>query len=408
MRIHEGAYPNLALSPELSGLSENDRRFVTSLVYTVTDNLGAIDALLGARVSKPVRPKVRCVLRMGVCQMVFMNVPESAACDESVKLVKAIGKAGLAPFVNGVLRSVAREEPRRESQNSAPEWLEAMWESEYGAETARALINRKPDDFIVIRDNALRIDKAGFHAAALKRGWASEPGGLGPGAYKLKNAAGITEDELFKSGKIAIQGEASQWACRVLDAREGYRVLDACAAPGGKTACIAAQMRNVGEIVAWDKHAHRVRLVEKTMERLGVTCVTARARDSMEFLPEYERAFDAVLVDAPCSGLGVCKPGLWQSKRPEDIEALSALQTRLLNVCSRYVKSGGALVYATCTVSRRENDLVADRFDAEHGDFTPSALGRFLPNNPDCGGRVQLLPHVHGTDGFFVAKWLRV
>ncbi len=423
-RIDGGAYPNLAINAALGALKGDDRRFATKLVYTVSENREALDSLLASFIHKPVKPAIRRVLRMGACQMAYLDTPARAAVDESVKLAKELGKKELASFVNAVLRSVARHieaSPITQADNEreAPVWLREMWARDYGEAFANELIASFSERPVAVRRNALRIGESEFLAMVAEHGLLFTRGELEPGALKLAKGVRPT-GELFQSGRIAIQSEASQWICRVVDAAPGMRVLDACAAPGGKTALLAAHMRNEGQIIAWDKHAHRVELIKKTCARLGASCVEASARDAAEFLPAYERCFDAVLVDAPCSGLGVNKSGLWESKRPEDIEALAVIQRGLLETCSRYVRPGGALVYATCTISRAENEAVASAFTAAHPEFAPDGVSRFLPQSevqpqspeactpqPDAYS-VQLFPAMYKTDGFFAARWVRI
>ncbi len=423
-RIDGGAYPNLAINAELGALGDDDRRFATKLVYTVSENREALDSLLAKFLQKPVKPALRRVLRMGACQMAYMDVPARAAVDESVKLTKELGKKELAPFVNAVLRNAARDIEAARANDSAaartasgklargsltrnaPSWLCEMWARDYGEAFADELIASFGERPVVVRRNALKIGENELLREAERFGLEFTRGALVNDALKLAKGVKPT-GELFQNGRIAIQSEASQWACRVVDAKPKMKILDACAAPGGKTALLAANIGNEGQIIAWDKHPHRVELIKRTCERLGAKCVSASVQNATQFLPEYEMAFDAVLVDAPCSGLGVCKSGLWESKRPEDIAALAVIQRELLDVCSRYVKPGGALVYSTCTISRAENEAVAKAFTSAHPVFIPDDISRFLPDRSDCGPQFQLFPAMYNTDGFFAARWIR-
>ncbi len=409
-RIDGGAYPNLAINAELGALNDDDRRFATRLVYTVFENREALDALLAAFIHKPVKPAIRRVLRMGACQMAYMGVPARAAVDESVKLAKELGKKELAPFVNAVLRNAARhiaEVPVLSgSARTAPAWLNEMWARDYGEAFAKELIASFVVRPVVVRRNALKIGESEFVEETKRCGLEFTRGALESGAFKLLKGVKPT-GELFQNGHIAIQSEASQWICRISDAKPGMSILDACAAPGGKTALLGEIIGNDGQIIAWDKHPHRVELIKKTCERLGASCVKASVHDATRFLPEYESSFDVVLVDAPCSGLGVCKSGLWESKRPEDIEALASIQRELLDTSSRYVKPGGALVYSTCTISRIENEAVANAFTKAHPEFAPDDMSRFLPDGRSAGVQFQLFPAMYNTDGFFAARWVR-
>ncbi|MPN42167.1 Ribosomal RNA small subunit methyltransferase F [bioreactor metagenome] len=195
--------------------------------------------------------------------------------------------------------------------------------------------------------------------------------------------------------------------CRTANVKASMRVLDCCAAPGGKTAYLSALEPNAC-FEAWDVHEHRVRLMEETFSRLGVKA-QARAADASVDAPELYEKFDVVLVDAPCSGLGVAfsKPDIRHSLKREDIASLSALQRKILDTVCAYVKPGGALVYATCTIARDENEANADWFETAHPEFEPDDISPYVAAAEKGSGRVQLFPHLHGGEGFFIARYVK-
>ena len=223
-------------------------------------------------------------------------------------------------------------------------------------------------------------------------------------ALKLSQGLDVSALSAFAEGRMTVQSESAMLACRALGDCRGKRVLDACAAPGGKTAYIASLCENDVKLTCMELHAHRKALLDSTLARLCVAAETL-LHDASEPIHAYFQAFDAVLLDAPCSGLGLAgdKPDLRYSKTDTDIVALSALQQSLLAVCAEYVAKGGVLVYATCTISRRENEETVMRFLAEHDNYRLDTLPICIANN----GMLQLFPHVHGTDGFFIARMIR-
>jgi len=334
---------------------------------------------------------------------------DHAAADQSVKLIKEMGKPALSGFVNGVMRSVIREkakhtlptgkDPRSLSvRYSTPLWIVERFCARYGEEIAEGILSYNPQGLSIrLREGAELSGIPGRFCAEVVR-------------VTDDSLGDVAAHPLFEAGLITVQSEASALVAKIADPQKGEKVLDTCAAPGGKTAAMGNRMGE-GELVAWDIHPHRVELIEKTCERMGVK-VKAEAHDAAEFLPEYENKFDLVLIDAPCSGLGVSgKPDLRLNKKESDIDELSALQKRILACCARYVRPGGRLVYSTCTISYAENEQVVEDFLKENPDFIPDDITPYLPDDFDkaraAKGRVQLLPPVDGIEGFFIARMVR-
>ena len=220
-------------------------------------------------------------------------------------------------------------------------------------------------------------------------------------SIRLEHGFDIASFPAFGEGKCTVMGESAMLACRALGDPAGLRVLDACAAPGGKSAYLASLAKNKIDLTCFELHPHRKELLEKTLTRLHVTANIIQ-KDASEYDPCFERVFDGVLIDAPCSGLGLLsdKPDIRYSKSDSDITALVSLQSKILDTCARYVRPGGVLIYATCTISRRENEAQIDSFLLTHPDFSLEKIPVPLEND----GQIQLLPQIHDTDGFFIAR----
>ncbi|MGI6168337.1 MAG: 16S rRNA (cytosine(967)-C(5))-methyltransferase RsmB [Christensenellales bacterium] len=418
--LGEGKYLNLALNARLtsSGLSVRDRNFAALLARGVLDRLMPLDYVIGRfNKSKRLQGKIRRILLLGAYELLFLeNSNSAAACNEYVALTKRLGKGPLAGFVNALLRSIDRERegiryPAADSvqalayEYSWPEGLIREWQKSYDDTAIREMLEalRVPNR-TCLRRNLLKLEQEDFLALLREKGWESRAT-LSPFCVECK--ASVSEDEDFLAGMYSVQSPASSLACVALEVLPGQRILDACAAPGGKTALIAEMMGDIGEVLAWDIHSHRVDLIRNHARRLGLRCICARQQDALEPVEELWGTFDAVLVDAPCSGLGVLgKSDIRYRLKSGDIEALAAVQRRLLNVCSRYVKKGGVLVYSTCTISRQENQDVVDAFLGANPEFSLCEGFALTDKLTLEDGMLQFLPQTHG-EGFFIARMMR-
>lgn len=414
----KGAYANLRLKRAQSGLCEQDARWVAAAVYETLDHLLYIDYMLAHYVKGSQKPAIRGILRMGACELLFLRTPTAAAVNESVRLVKEIGKAPLAGFVNGVLRTLARnlntlpslpaDAARRLSiQHSWPLWLVEEWLERFGETETEALLSSPPPPM------TLRAQPP-YTAAELvceldRRGIAYTTGALDENCVKLARGYDVAQDPLFQDGRIAVQSESSMLVCRACGVKPDMRVLDACAAPGGKSAYLYALCGDI-DLIAWELHEHRKELLDRTLERLQVKAHTS-AQDAAQPVPDCQDAFDVVLIDAPCSGLGVAsgKPDVRYSKSPEAVGDLAQVQRRILDTCADYVRPGGALIYASCTISLRENEEQVRSFLSRRQDFSLCDLTPYLPPAlPRLEeGMTQLLPHRDHTEGFFIARMTR-
>lgn len=433
--VDEGqAYAGLALDRALKGhpLSRRDRALATELVYGASRRRNTLDWAIAQAASRPLdkmSPWVRADLRLAAYQLLFLDrIPPSAAVNEAVELAKKYGHAGLASFVNGVLRGLLRKKdslsyPSPDSdpvgylalRHSHPEWLVKRWLDRYGFEATEALLranNENPP--LVLRPNRLKTDREGLVQALEAEGAAAEPARLVPEAVVLREGPAFEDLRSFRDGLFSVQDEGSILVGQVLRPRPGYTVLDACAAPGGKSAHLAELMDNQGRVVAVDPHDHKLALIRDNARRLGTSIVTPQLGDARDVGRAMAGQADAVLVDAPCSGLGVLRrrPDARWRKSAEQVEELHRLQVGILEGAAAAVRPGGTMVYSTCTVEPEENQGTVEAFLARHPEFERESLRAYLPaslaREPGVEqGWLQLLPHVHGTDGFFIARLRR-
>ncbi|GIQ67690.1 16S rRNA (cytosine(967)-C(5))-methyltransferase RsmB [Xylanibacillus composti] len=430
----ELAYSNLLLNQRLSNsrLSPADKGLATELVYGTIQRLNTLDYMLNRFVKKGVdslQPWVRNLLRLSFYQLAYLDrIPVHAVVHEAVNLAKRRGHAGISGMVNGVLRNALRSQdgllqaasdapPARRIaiRHSHPEWLVERWLRQFGEEETEAICeanNRPPK--VSIRVNRLRRTREELLEMLREAKVDCEPSALSPDGIVVKGAGNMAHTSWYEGGECSIQDESSMLVARAVCPEPGMKVLDACAAPGGKTTHLAELMEDKGELWANDIHAHKEQLVRSQAERLSLQCVKPMVEDALK-LPEHFAAetFDRILLDAPCSGLGVIrrKPDLKWRKDAREIESLASLQLELLQALAPLVKPGGRLVYSTCTIERSENEQVCEAFLNGNASFEPdhslgSRLGPALANDSSSAA-VQILPHHFGSDGFYIASFTR-
>ncbi len=422
------AYAQLSLDEmfQTTSLTPQDRRLATRLVYTTLENLTRIDFALSPFLhdAEALDPRVRNVLRLSATQMLLLDrVPDFAAVNEAVDLVRGLGLEELTGLTNGVLRSLARGRegiawPRPGDENylavtySVPAWLGETVVADYGQQVGEAILAySNPDRPITIRRNEVLTTEDEFRKILEAKVWTARPGII-PEAVLVSGAPDIGRDADFLAGKFSIHSEGSMACVLAVDVKPGMNVLDACAAPGGKTAMMAERMQNTGRVHAWDLHEHRVALIQAQADRLRLYNVRPAMRDATEYREQFEEVMDAVLLDAPCSGTGVMdnKPDIKQRITREGVAALVKLQEDLLEAVCRNVKPGAALVYTTCSVLKDENERQIERFLTRHPEFTLADLPESIPEalRAQAGSTgLQLLPHRDRVEGFYIARMIR-
>lgn len=416
---NEQAFSNLLLHKtiELYDLPVKDRALLTELTYGTLQQQMTLDYYLQPFIRGKVQPWVRQLLRLSVYQIVYLSkIPPHAVVNEAVKIANKRGHKGISSMVNGILRSILREgvpsldeieDPivRLSIETSHPEWLIRRWVEQYGLEetTAFAVMNNLPP-VTTARINSTKTNRGEVIGLLKKEGVLAEPGRLADKSIQVQSGS-LAATEAFKQGLLTVQDESSMLPAAALQAEPGMKVLDMCAAPGGKTTHIAELMNDEGKVYAHDLHPHKLRLIEQNAKRLGLTSIQTSSGDSRNLLELYEEeTFDRVLVDAPCSGFGVIrrKPEIKYKKTVQDVKQLAAIQKDLLDVAAHLVKPDGIIVYSTCTIDKAENDEVAKSFLAAHEQFEAAA---FTVHNTAAEGSLQVLPHEYDSDGFFVAAF---
>ncbi len=428
----KGAYSNIELNRQLSGneLRELDRSFITELVYGVVKWKLTLDRLIAAyssiKMSK-LSPWILNILRLGAYQLLFMSkVPASAACNESVKLAGRYGHKASAGFVNAVLRKISKEGfdcviPDREKdlpgylsvKYSYPQWLTLKYTELFEADFAESLLeagNGSPD--LTVRANTLRISVEELKEQLQKEGVLVEAGRYVKEAFIIKSPVPIARLEAFKRGLFQVQDESSMLPAAVLAPEPGEAVLDACSAPGGKAVNMAMLMQNRGSVTARDIHEHKLKLIDEAAIRLGTSIIASELHDAAEPDVKNDGRFDRVLLDAPCSGLGIVrrKPDIKWARENSDIGSITALQEKLIQNVSKAVKPGGVLVYSTCTILPEENEYIVQKFIKNNTDFYEDDISPYL--SPALalyarGCMLQLYPNRDGIDGFFIARLKR-
>jgi len=421
------SYSNLLLNStiEKNNISSIDTGLLTELTYGTLQRKMALDYYLKPFIknSKKLEKWVLQLLRMTLYQMVYLDkIPDRAAIFEAVEIAKKRGHKGISGMVNGVLRSIQRQglpslegvsDPieRLSIETSHPEWLVKRWVSQFGFErtkemcevnltaplqTARVNLTKT-----TIRECIEDLDEEGFLI---------EKSPIIPEAIRSMKG-NLAFSRAFKKGMITIQDESSMLAAYALGPRENELILDACAAPGGKTTHIAETMKLTGGVISLDLHEHKVKLINENAKRLGLGNIRTIAMDSRNAGEQFDKEyFDRILLDAPCSGLGVMrrKPDMKYTKKEQDVYQLSTIQQNLLNSVSPLVKKGGILVYSTCTVDKEENENTVSQFLQEHPEFEmdetlkdrmPEAIQPLVTD-----GYLQIFPQDFGSDGFFIAS----
>ncbi|MTI67596.1 MAG: 16S rRNA (cytosine(967)-C(5))-methyltransferase RsmB [Firmicutes bacterium] len=418
------AYSNISIQRNTKGIEKLDEAFIRELVYGVLENKLYIDWVIKKYSKlkfKKISPKILQILRLGVYQIVFMDkIPDSAACNESVKLAKIVSHKGTFGFVNGVLRNIARNkekvrEPKISNKikylsikYSHPEWMVKKWLNEFGFKFTKELLeknNTKPH--LNIRVNTLKVSKESLMDKLKNEGFDVKETKYALDGIIINNPSRITDLEEFKKGFFTIQDESSMLVAQIMNPKENSLVLDVCSAPGGKATHIAQKMNNNGKVIARDIYEHKVNLINENSKRLGIDIIETEIFNGSKLDENLLEKVDYCLVDAPCSGLGLIrrKPDIKWTKRKDEIEKLVKLQKDILINASKYLKTGGTLIYSTCTIENKENLELINTFIKEKQNYKLESFSNLVNiDESTTKGYLQMYPNIHSTDGFFIAK----
>jgi 16S rRNA (cytosine967-C5)-methyltransferase len=431
-----GSFPDVLLDiyfKEHPKMDSRDRALVTELVYGVLRWQGRLDWIIDQQIKikqSKVELTVRLILRLAVYQLLFLDrVPAAAAVHEAVELAKASQPKHVVRFVNGVLRTISRKsialkeakpegsaEHRLAMLYSYPVWLVQRWLTQLGDEETESFCeagNQIPPT--TVRVNTLKTTVAGMAASFKDLGFFVEPGKFVPETLHLRSIrTDLSSLDHYKRGEFQVQDEASQLIAHLLQPQPGERILDACAGLGAKSTHLAQLMENQGEIIALDNQGWKLTRLMENAQRLGVSCIEPMEMDVVEIVPSGEEfSFDRILLDAPCTGLGVLRrnPDIKWKVKPKDFRRLHLVQQQMLERLAPLLKPGGVLLYATCTVSNEENEETVQGFLSEHSDYQLESARSFLPPGGaglvNRTGAVQTWPHKHEVDGFFAARLRR-
>ncbi len=422
------AYLDKLLDHEMrnSELGGPDKALLYEIVHGVTRWMGRLDWILNGfykgQFSKAI-PNLKNGLRVALYQILFLDrIPDHAAVNEAVEFVKKLQGQKPADLTNAILRNIIRSkstirypDPNEDfvgyltAYYSHPSWMVKRYVERFGKEETENLLianNEKP--YLTLRVNAIKTNIQEFKSLLDTVNLKYRPGKFLDEFIHLQNLTNITAWDYFTKGYFNIQDESAGLACRLLDVQPGMKVLDMCAAPGGKTAYLGSLMNNIGKIVAIDRYEGRLKILRSNNARLGLTCVTTVECDALEFESE---PFDRVLADVPCSGTGTLskKPDIKWKKDIFDLKNMSMIQLKLLSKAATLVKPGGVVVYSTCSIEPEENFEIIKLFLENHPNFKiESAKGNFTDEVVDENGCIQTLPQKHQMDGAFAAKLIRI
>jgi 16S rRNA (cytosine967-C5)-methyltransferase len=420
------AYSNLLLNKtiEKSEIASKDIGLLTEIVYGTLQRRMTLDYYLEPFLmdQKKLESWVPHLLRLTLYQMVYLDrVPDRAAIYEAVEIAKKRGHKGISNLINGVLRNIQRSglrdladikdpDHRLAIETSHPVWLVKRWVKELGYDRTKAMCEINiTAPLQTARVNTTKITRGECITLLEQEGYQVEISVIVPEAIKCLKG-NLASSKAFKEGLLTIQDESSMLVAHALNVKPDEVILDACAAPGGKSTHIAEQLNNTGKVLSLDLHEHKVKLIQANANRLGLTNIETQTLDSRkvqeQFAPE---SFDRILLDAPCSGLGVMrrKPDMKYTKNAEDIDRLQTIQTKLLSAVAPLLKKDGILVYSTCTIDKGENAEVVEAFLQAHPEFTGDVT--LTSRMPDLvkplinDFSLQILPQDFGSDGFYIA-----
>lgn len=421
--FYKASYSNIEINKRLnnSSLDIRDRGLVTEIVYGTIRYRKKIDFIISNYVKdiRLVDKTILNILRSTIYQILFLSkVPDYAAVNEAVNLAKTVSKSS-SGFVNGVLRNILRNNDKNyiSSLNgkkllavkySFPNWMVELFINQYGAHKAEEImknLNETPN--ITVRVNSLKSDYDDIMEKLEEHGYNVEEGAICPEAIKINKGSSIEHNDLFKEGYITVQDESAMLTAQILDLDENMNVIDLCSAPGGKATHIGEIMNNTGNVIACDIYEHKIKLINDNCTRLGITDVNAVVNDAAVINNDFINSADRVLVDVPCSGLGIIrkKPEIKWNKTKKSLDELCTIQRNIMENAWKYLKNDGIMVYSTCTINKNENEKNIDWFidthqDAEIEKIFVGQLDNVIYNDNNT---VTILPN-KDMDGFFLAR----
>ena len=427
--VSRGAYASQAIDRQLTeaNLSPEDRRLATGIFYAAVENRLKIDHILKPFIKNSPAPVVKDILHIAAAQLLYLDrVPDHAVVDEAVKQARRMKGQEVTGFVNVVLRNVIRAKEEGtlaavdtadrvkylSTEYSASEELVCALIEAYGEEEAERIIAFRPKEHTqIIRANFMTTSDEEL-AKYLDANGVEHISGNIPRAFTCRRPGALAGLEGYKKGMYSLQGESSMLAAYAMQVKPGMNVLDACAAPGGKSAMMSELMNGTGRVYAWDVHEHRVDLIRAAGRRLRLYNLRPAVHDARQEYEAFENLMNAVLVDAPCSGLGVIadKPDIRLRFDRQELEELVPLQRDILQNCAKFVKVGGLLVYSTCTILPEENEKQVREFLSHNPQFAPDTDDSWLPEKYRHlmkDGMLQLMQHRDGIEGFFIARMRR-
>ncbi|PRR84142.1 16S rRNA (cytosine(967)-C(5))-methyltransferase RsmB [Clostridium vincentii] len=421
---NEGAYSNIILSKELnnSDLSDKDKALCTEIVYGTLRRLKSLDMIIGSfvRDMKIMDKTILNILRIAIYQMQYLDkVPSYAACNEAVEIAKTVSDKD-SKLVNGILRNYVKKDGKLEIQfrNKIDEvayqlsfepWMIKLLINQYKEKEAIKILhglNETPT--VTVRVNNLKADYEDVYNRLEEKDYCVEEGFICPEAISIKGGHGIDSNQEFIDGNITVQDESAMLVAPLLEIEKGQIVFDLCSAPGGKATHIAELLENTGEVLAFDIHPQKLDLIKENCDRLGLTNIKLEEMDATKLNPKLALMADRVLIDVPCSGLGIIrkKPEIKWTKKRIELKEIVPVQRDIMNNAWEYLKQDGIMVYATCTLNKEENEENVDWFLSKHKDaqIEKVFIGKGDNLKYTQTGTLTILPNEH-MDGFFVAKF---
>ena len=429
MQVFENkAYSNIALNRNLneSNLIDKDKGLATELVYGTIKYKYSIDKILKTFLDKKFDKTdkyVLNILRVCIYQLRYLDkIPEFAAVNEGVNLAKKHVSVGASKLVNGVLRNYLRDRDKKyyDENNfseklafiySYPQWMVKLFVSQYGEEIGEKILeglNKRPS--VTLRVNSTKTDYEQVADELIKNGYNVEEGVICPEAIRIVKGSSVEDNPLFREGILTVQDESAMLVAPAMDLEEGMTILDLCSAPGGKTTHIAELMNNTGKVYGFDIYEHKLQLIKNNCDRLGLNTIELGILDATERSEKLKESGDRVLIDVPCSGLGIIrkKPEIKYTKREKELKEIVAIQRKIMENAAGYVKKGGILLYSTCTINKDENENNIQWFLKKFQGFQvePLNFGKVENVIYDEKGCATVLPNEY-MDGFFIAKLKR-